>query len=594
MPLDNYIGQSRENEETKQRLIVLLQTTNSPLSLFFIYERGFMYTIEEIKNRFKQDGYTIIGEIPDNYNCKYGFECKDSDGYFVNVSMDKLINKSNPSFAKIDKSNKHTIDNINLFLNKNNINAVCVDEKYLNSKQRLKFQCECGNYFYTTFSNIRYFHKIKCDKCTGYHNRLTYEEVLENLKNHGYSLITTSEEFSKNRLSDLRCRDKDGYKHLLRYNDLDNHENPLRFNACNPFRMDNVELFLFKNKLPFKCLSTKEDLINNDSVLKFECTRCGEHISKAWRNVYRYYADTLDKDRFGRISCPNCDGSLESIHALVLKQMFLHYHPDTITEEKSCINPKTNYLMPTDIVNHRLKIAIEIQSEWHDNEYSKYKDAYKKSFWINKGYKFYDPDIRDYSILEMCQLFFNIKEIPSFINYSYNKKLNIKDAQDLLNQGCKVKEVAKILDVNIHRIYDALGSKKLRYPEGYESLDKTSVVQLDLNGTYIATYSTLREAHDKTGVLAGNISSCLLNKKNYSSGFYWVYKKDYKEGNYQLKSKLSKYLIPIAKYDMNDNFIKNYNTIIDAGKDDNISNFKIHEVASGERKSTSGYKYKFI
>lgn len=53
MPLDNYIGQSRENEETKQRLIVLLQTTNSPLSLFFIYERGFMYTIEEIKNRFK-------------------------------------------------------------------------------------------------------------------------------------------------------------------------------------------------------------------------------------------------------------------------------------------------------------------------------------------------------------------------------------------------------------------------------------------------------------------------------------------------------------------------------------------------------------
>ena len=75
------------------------------------------------------------------------------------------------------------------------------------------------------------------------------------------------------------------------------------------------------------------------------------------------------------ILCPNCDGRTESVHALVLKQMFKHYYPDTIEEDKSCINPLTCCILPTDIVNHRLKIAIEIQSQWHDFEDIKIKDV---------------------------------------------------------------------------------------------------------------------------------------------------------------------------------------------------------------------------
>jgi len=60
------------------------------------------------------------------------------------------------------------------------------------------------------------------------------------------------------------------------------------------------------------------------------------------------------------IVCSNCDERTESLHALVLKQLFVHYYPDTEIEEKSCINPETGRIMATDIVNYRLKIAIEI------------------------------------------------------------------------------------------------------------------------------------------------------------------------------------------------------------------------------------------
>ena len=91
----------------------------------------------------------------------------------------------------------------------------------------------------------------------------------------------------------------------------------------------------------------------------------------------------------------------------------------------------------------------------------------KKDFWINKGYQFYDPDIRDYSILEMCQLFFDIDKIPEWVDYSYSNKLNIKEIQEMLN-NYTVTEIANELSINPHRIYDAIYSKKIFYPSNYK------------------------------------------------------------------------------------------------------------------------------
>lgn len=66
----------------------------------------------------------------------------------------------------------------------------------------------------------------------------------------------------------------------------------------------------------------------------------------------------------------------ESSTASIVKQVFKHEFPDTILEDKSCINPKTGRILPTDIVNHDLKIAIEIQSTYHDETYQIEKDIY--------------------------------------------------------------------------------------------------------------------------------------------------------------------------------------------------------------------------
>lgn len=374
------------------------------------------YTYAQVKELFEKEGFKLLSST--YQNCKEQLLYQDIDGYIYSTTLDHFISRGHSS-RRHHPSNPYSIYNINKFAELNHIESRCVSDEYVDSKTRMPFMCSCGEIFYTTQGNFLVFHKIKCDGCSGYNNNLTYQDVKNNLSKMGYVLDMNEVDFTGVTKSDLFCHDSEGYKYKVRYNAIMKRKFPDRFNGSNPFTIDNINHFLKLKNTPFECISDK--YIDSISPLEFICKRCGEHVFRIWRDVNR--TDNLNRYK---IICKNCDGRTESIHALVLKQMFKYHYPDTIEEEKSCINPMTNKIMPTDIVNHRLKIAIEIQSEWHDNEYSKTKDVIKRRFWIDKGYSFYYPDIRDYSVLEMCQLFFDIESLPNYINYNYSNKINIK------------------------------------------------------------------------------------------------------------------------------------------------------------------------
>lgn len=260
----------------------------------------------------------------------------------------------------------------------------------------------------------------------------------------------------------MLCKDRDGYFiYIVLSNYLARHGIGRRFDKSNNYSIQNINHYLKINKIPFKCISNK--YISSETILNFKCSRCGDVVSMKWHNVNKQ-----DNANRHHIVCNNCDGRNESLHASILKQLFLHYYPDTIVEDQTYRNPITNRICPTDIVNHKLKIAIEIQSQWHDFEDIKKKDKMKKDFWIKQGYKFYDPDIRDYSILEMCQLFFKINELPQWINYEYSNKLDVKKIQVMLDNNMTIHKIADTLQINPHRIYDAIYSKKIFYPRDYK------------------------------------------------------------------------------------------------------------------------------
>lgn len=546
-------------------------------------------SFEEAKICIENKGYTVIDTKPVRFNCKTKLLCQDEEGYFVYVNLDKLLNRKNVKFARFHKSNLYSIENMNIFAIKSGFTARCIDNEYKGTKTALLFQCQCGGTFYKSPSNFFNHDNHYCKKCLNHTRDKTFDEIKIEIEKLGYYLDVNCDDFKGVSLTNLICHDSDGYKYKIKFDAIKRGKRPLKFNICNPFAIDNINLFLSKQNLNFTCVSHC-----NDDKFEFVCNRCKEFFTKEWKYIYCDTVINGEKTK-GRLLCSNCDGRLESFHALVLKQIFLHEYPDTIVEDPSCRNPNTNCIMPTDIVNHRLKIAIEIQSQWHDFEDKKIKDKIKKDFWIEKGYKFYDPDIRDYSILEICQLFFNIDDIPNYVDFDYSNKLNIKKVQQLLNENCSVLETSKILGVNPYRIYNAIQDKKLYYPDNYIPQNRKPIVQLDIHNNYIAEYDSIVSASQTTGIPAGLITSCLNKNRHYTSGFIWFYKKDYNPINIQnIKSRFAKYYVPVAKYDLNGEYIQTFDTVLDAAKDIGLNNQSVYNVIEGKRKSVKGFTYKLI
>ena len=339
----------------------------------------------------------------------------------------------------------------------------------------------------------------------------------------------------------------------------------------------------------FICISSLDEIKNRNSIVKFVCTRCGCIIEKSIFNATRQ-----DGTHHG-IQCPNCDEHIESLHALVLKQIFTHYYPDTVLEDRSCINPNTNAVMATDIVNHRLKIAIEVQGQWHRFEKQKERDRIKKQYWLSKGYEFYDYEIDLVSVLEYIQLFFpDLTEIPEWVNMDYNKKINIVEAQKLLNEGCKVNQVADKMEINIHRLYDALHCNKLYYPDDYSKSSKKKVIMFDRNMNILKEYDCYRDAERDNNILHGLIASCIYYKNYFCYNYYWLPKDLYVSGDYIIpKNRTNKFYQSVIKCDLEGNKLCKYSNMYEAAKDVETIAFKIHEVVIGKRKSVKGYKFKF-
>jgi hypothetical protein len=419
-----------------------------------------------------------------------------------------------------------------------------------------------------------------------------YEKVKRDLFEKGYNLIIDKEEFKNIKESDLTCLDREGYKYNICYNKIIKGRKPARFHANNPFTIYNINVFLNQTTNgDYICVT--DTYIDNNSKLKIKHVKCGRIFDSCWINLNRKPSEK-EPNRHGT-RCPFCEANqLESTHALVLKQVWIHEHTDTIAEEKSCRNPITNCILPTDIVNHRLKIAIEIQSWFHDFEKQKIKDEIKEKYWKSLDYNFYAVDQRDYTVLEMIQLFFpNIIKIPDYIDFDYSNKIDDIGIQKMLDDGYKIPYIANYYNIVPKRIYDAIQYGRIIYPDTYTNACFSTIVQLDLNGKLLHNFNSISEASNFNNINQSNISQCLQRKNYYSGGYLWFYKSDFDDGNWFIPNvKNQIYNISVDKYDKNNNLICSYSTVSEALKENKCSGTDILRVVNGKRKSCGGFIWK--
>lgn len=423
---------------------------------------------DDLITLFIEHGYTPLEKFIDKKNKN---KCLDNDGYIVYTSVRNI--KENKIPHKFNADNPDVINNIKHYIYINDINVELISDTFVNAKSNLKFKCKCGRYFWASWSNFYSKNKHQCNICScGYDNKiLPYDVVVEKLKNNNLYPLFTEDEYLGVCSTNAPVQNDFGYKAQFKSWFIEREQyNPAWFHKSNPYTIENINLFLkYDTDDEYKCISPKYYGKNSDLTILHKT--CGNTFNSKWENLYRKKS-VSEPNRHGT-RCPYCTGlRYQSLHAVVLKQLFLKLKDGTIIEDPSCRNPTTNCILPTDIVNHKEKIAIEIQSWFHDKEEQKIKDKIKKEFWEKHGYQVYTPDIRCYSVLEMAQLFFpEMTEIPKWVKYNFDSKLNLDVAQDLLNSGLLVSDVALEMGVSTHRIYDNIYHKKLTYPINYPNRD---------------------------------------------------------------------------------------------------------------------------
>lgn len=427
---------------------------------------------------------------------------------------------------KVSLSNIYSIENIKNYIKINNISTRLLSTEYIGSYNKMKWECVCGNIFEESWSKFNQGYNIcpECKKRLVFENRKQKKKdvILSWCRENDYKLLDLS--YDDNYcFESFSIEDEEGYRYILKYNNYTKFK-PLKFHTSNIYTIYNINRWLnILGLCDYVCISTS--YVNNNTKLKFIHLDCMKTFCLTLGKFQRKISEN------GLYICPNCfKKKIESYHASVLKQIFMHEYKNVIVEDRSCINKETGYALPTDIVCYDTKEVVEIQSSYHDVEYKIKLDLYKKNYWENRGFKVHTPDIRDYKIIEMVQLFFPyIKEIPSYINVKYNSCPNYKELQKILDSGVSTNDLSMITGVDVNSIRQYIYKGILKLPDDYKEniLNHKKIVQLDKNGNLINTFDTISEA-DRNGYKSGTIRRVLNGKQEYSYGCIWMYKSDYK------------------------------------------------------------------
>lgn len=133
-----------------------------------------------------------------------------------------------------------------------------------------------------------------------------------------------------------------------------------------------------------------------------------------------------------------------------------------------------------------------------------------------------------------------------------------------------------------------------RYKDEFLEIDleklnyqKRKVKQYDLMGNFIKSYDSIKEA-SSFGFNEGNIQDCCVYRLKSHRGFIWRYIEDDSPIVYESKNK--RYVL---QYDMNGNFIKEWDSISSASKELKIGSNCITTCCKGKYKSSGGYIWKY-
>lgn len=194
-------------------------------------------------------------------------------------------------------------------------------------------------------------------------------------------------------------------------------------------------------------------------------------------------------------------------------------------------------------INNKIYIgqtSRSIESRWKEHIIDSQNPD--KQTYLYKAFNKYG--IENFSIEEIIEApqseldeleIYYIKQYDSY-NNGYNMTLggsshriyNADEIYKLWDEGKPRSEIMQITGISPHQFWELIKAKSNYSKE--ESAKRGSkgnskpVIQYDLTGQYIQTYSSIQEAARQTMSIATNIVKVLKGKMKQTNGFIWKYK----------------------------------------------------------------------
>ena len=130
-------------------------------------------------------------------------------------------------------------------------------------------------------------------------------------------------------------------------------------------------------------------------------------------------------------------------------------------------------------------------------------------------------------------------------------------------------------------------------------LENKNVVQLNKDMQFIKKFDTISLSAKGTGISYDTILNCCNRKQKTSGGFIWMYEVDYikyKNGEISCEwLKVDLFTRKVVQLDLNNNYIKTFNSITDASRAVNLkSKGSISSCCKNKRKSAGGFKWFYL
>ena len=203
---------------------------------------------------------------------------KDKYGYLYSISWSNLYKGKFPQF--VEKNNPYSIHNIKIYLKLNNYDFTLLSEKYEGQDIPLILLDSEGYYYSQTWRTLL---KLTRQLFVSDTNIYSTQNIQLFLKKHNSNMTLMNE--YKNSKTKLILRDNSGYLYEQSWADTQYLRIPSLAYKGNPYSIRNIHLWCNLNNKPYKLLSTEYK--RNNQLLLWKCLNenCGEEFKMCWGNI---------------------------------------------------------------------------------------------------------------------------------------------------------------------------------------------------------------------------------------------------------------------------------------------------------------------